>query len=298
MEHILIDSDVGMDDIAAIMLLIGCGVKIDGISTVSGVARAKIGAENLSAIFDYLNLNIPISIGSETALKQSPVCFSENDRKRSEKLNFLRSLIKRGKQVQSGNVEDFIFENLGEKGTLIALGPLTNIAKTIEKYGEKFTKKIDALFLMGGGIYKGNVPPEKIAEYNILLDPKAAGIVFESGIKITMAGVDAASYVPANNDFKNKVKKVRCKSKFSEITKRIIEFNDGDFSYFYDPLLSAVYLEPSLITKRINFAIKVKTRGKNRGQTIIDTNERENVEAILEVDSDKFYSFILQTISK
>src|SRR5699024_5664229 len=73
--------------------------------------------------------------------------------------------------------------------TLIPIGPLTNIALLLMTYPEVKTF-IKEIVLMGGSASRGNVTP--LAEFNIYCDPEAAQIVFNSGLPLTMVGLDVA----------------------------------------------------------------------------------------------------------
>jgi pyrimidine-specific ribonucleoside hydrolase len=77
--------------------------------------------------------------------------------------------------------------NSNEKLTIVATGPLTNIAGLLQTHPQ-LAGHIERISLMGGGIFRGNVTP--LAEFNIHTDPEAAAIVFHSGIPITMCGID------------------------------------------------------------------------------------------------------------
>ncbi len=72
--------------------------------------------------------------------------------------------------------------------TIIAVGPLTNIALALEKAPE-IVPLIAELVIMGGAVYvRGNVSP--YAEANIKSDPEAAKYVLHSGVKTTLVGLD------------------------------------------------------------------------------------------------------------
>lgn len=72
--------------------------------------------------------------------------------------------------------------------TLIPIGPLTNIATALNLDAE-LASMVRGIVLMGGSLSGGNITPA--AEFNIYVDPEAARIVFQSGIPITMVGLDA-----------------------------------------------------------------------------------------------------------
>lgn len=284
---------MGLDDAIAILMLLSCrNIEITGISTVNGVSRAKKGAENLNGILNYLNFSIPVLAGSNRSLVKTATSFPAIDRKRSEQFWNKYSLANKNIEIL---IEDFIFNNFKEKQTLVTLGPLTNIAKAIKKYGDRFTRKIDEIYLMGGGIKYGNVP-EKLVEYNILLDPEAADIVFRSEIPIIMIGIDATRRAPATKKLKQSIGTITSKSQLSKLIKQVISYNDNDFNYFYDPLLSAILLDSSLITLKTKCFITVDKTGKNRGRTIATINNQGNVQAILEVDSYKFNRNLTQIV--
>lgn len=82
--------------------------------------------------------------------------------------------------------------------TLIALGPLTNIALLISTFPE-VKDHIREIVLMGGSSGRGNVTP--LAEFNIYIYPESAHIVFESDLPITMIGLDLARQSLLTHDY-------------------------------------------------------------------------------------------------
>lgn len=303
-EKILIDTDMGNDDVMAIsILLLSPLVQIGGISVVNGVANSKEGLNNLSRILSYCDENIPIIQGAKRALVEKNAQFPKRDRQRAEQLALLSSLQiprKRYRSINSSEaIEEFIFRKACEERlTILALGPLTNIAKVIKKYGDSFKRKIRKIVMMGGSITKGNVPPLRLAEYNIWIDPEAAQTVFTSGIPVTMVGIDATDFVPATIAFKEKVRKIKPKDAQAKIIKEIIVNNDSDFDAFYDPLAALVLLDPSIVTKKLDCAIDIVLSGTGRGQTFAINTRPKNVAVILKLESNKFYKVILDLLTK
>jgi purine nucleosidase/pyrimidine-specific ribonucleoside hydrolase len=87
-----------------------------------------------------------------------------------------------------------------EPVVLAPIGPLTNIALLLRLHPE-LAERIAHVCLMGGSIGDGNTTVS--AEFNILADPEAAAIVFESGLPITMMGLDVthqAIFLPPSAD--------------------------------------------------------------------------------------------------
>ncbi len=299
-QNLFIDTDMGNDDIMAIAyLLLKRQFKIIGISTVNGVATKENGVRNLNSLLNFLDVSFPICLGSTKAIKEKNACFPQYDTQRANRLTLLKKLpIKQSKSPGiTIPIENFIFEKTkNQKAIILALGPLTNIAKTIQKYGDAFTSQIQ-IFMMGGGIKRGNVPPTFAAEYNIFLDPEAAQTVFESKIPITMVGIDATDAVPATNEFSEKVRKTSVKSKEAQILKEIIISNNGDFSSFYDPLSVFLLSTPSAINKETQTGISVVLVGDERGKTIFDSS-RANVNVVMSVNAKAFYKKVLYLLER
>ena len=89
--------------------------------------------------------------------------------------------------------------------TLIPIGPLTNIALLLMTYPE-VKAYIKEIVLMGGSASRGNVTP--LAEFNIYCDPEAAQIVFNSGLPITMIGLDVARSSSLTHETINELKSI------------------------------------------------------------------------------------------
>lgn len=297
-QNIFIDTDMGNDDIMAIsQLLFYPSINIVGISVVNGVATKNSGYKNLQSLCNYLNITIPSQLGYQNAISEKDAAFPSRDISRANNLTLLKSLkikkINNNTQFKK-SVEQFIFENVTQnKATILALGPLTNLAKTIDVYGEKFTKNVKQIVMMGGGINRGNVTPKFLAEYNIWLDPEAAQVVFSSGIPILMVGIDATDCAKVTDEFVNEVKTTNPTDKKAKIIQQIIINNDNDFSAFYDPLTAYLLKDKSVITKKINCNIKVSLKGKARGQTKPIDTLRPKVSVVIKVNPSKFYNQIL-----
>jgi inosine-uridine nucleoside N-ribohydrolase len=305
MKKILIDTDMGNDDIMAIsMLMESVQIQISGISTVNGVSRSTVGALNLNKLLKFCDKDIPIVIGSEQALYEKNAQFPERDILRAEKLTLLNALKMPLKPDESliksiNTIEDNIYENVTNgTRTIIALGPLTNIAKTLIKYGQKFENSVDELVLMGGGIKKGNVSPLNFAEYNIWLDPEAANIVFKSNLNIYMIGIDATQYVPTSSAFRKKIASSRPNKKSTKIIKEIIINNDNDFNQFYDPLAISLFLNPKISLQEIRCSISVDLNGNTRGRTCVVPKYKKNTRVVLKADKNKFYEYVWDLIQK
>ncbi len=193
---ILIDCDPGVDDAIALLLAFAHqdALKIIGVTTVGGnVPLARVTA-NALAICDLAGQHhIPVHAGCGRPLVKQDLFTAEH-------VHGLTGLgaaqIPPSERChESLHGVDFIIESLKncrEKITLVTLGPLTNIAMALVK--EPCIKEnIEELVFMGGAIYEGNVNGGQ-AEFNIYNDPHAAHVVFTSGLKMTMVGLETTSF--------------------------------------------------------------------------------------------------------
>ena len=298
-KKIIIDTDMGMDDIIAISMLTS-SQKIDviGISTVFGLVKPEIGAANISKIFGYCGIKKEICIGTDRALRKNSWndSFPKQDIRNSTRLDFLKRPVLNTDYkdtIVSDNVEDWIFQKVckyPDKISILCLGPLSNTAKTLLKYGENFENRITELVIMGGAIsVPGNVPPIFSSEYNFFLDPNAASLILTSKIPIRLVSLDGAKQVPANS---NSLKNILNKSptnKSGKIIKEILINNRNDFKYFYDPLAASILINPLIASFSNGKSINVIQSSKYKGKTIISDGKNKNVRIIKNVNSKSFY---------
>ena len=189
---LLICTDPGIDDFIALsMVLARPEFDVLGMIALSGNVGLSVTVNNaLLACELNGHADIPVLAGSARPL-QRPARTASNIHGKSG-LGASLELYAKGKPL-SGNGADFLIE-MAEKfaGTLeiLSLGPLTDVALALEKAPE-IAKKIACVTIMGGGVHAGNAT--KFAEFNIVADPEAASVVFSSGVKTVMIGLDATN---------------------------------------------------------------------------------------------------------
>ncbi len=294
MTPIIIDTDMGVDDILAISLLLSNpNLTIKAISTVKGVADRSRGTNNLARILTYINReDIPIYQGNN--YPQQRINFPVIDRQRANDLTLLKNLPipKNPSNKISIKKLDKAFVSTKEFPTsLLCLGPLTNVARMI-KIIPNF---IDQIFIMGGAVFKpGNIPPDYASEYNISLDPVSAKVVFSSKIPLILIATDATSQASAKDrKFLNKVKSAKPQTPFGKIIKAIILNNKTDFLNFYDPLAAQILQNPSIITQTQGVNITVT----DKGQTIGKISPESSLKLVTKIDKKLFYQSVLKSIS-
>ncbi len=191
---IIMDVDTGIDDAIAMCLALG-NEKFDvlGFTTTFGNRRIEVTTENTLKILELVGrTDVPVAGGAVR-----PMVRAYNPPEYSivhgyDGLGDMAPALPAPsiKPIEMSAVE-FMAKTLRESDepiTLVPVGPMTNVATLILAHPE-LKCKIKEVVLMGGSTMKGNASP--VAEANIIQDPEAAYILFKSGVKLRMAGLDA-----------------------------------------------------------------------------------------------------------
>ena len=166
-------------------------------------------------------------------------------------------------------------------------------------------KKIDQIVLMGGGFFEGgNITPA--AEFNIYVDPEAAKIVLESGLKITMLPLDVTHKTLVQRNFLEKLRKSG-KNSAIQAAKLLDFFERYDVEKYgsqggplHDPNVIVYLLNPEIYNgKLVNVEIEVNSE-LTRGMTVVDwwhvTNRKPNAYYVNEVQENKFFETVLNKV--
>lgn len=193
-----------------------------------------------------------------------------------------------------------IIDESSEKVTILSTGPQTDVADLIMKYPD-VKEKIQMVSIMGGGITTGNWT--QAAEFNILVDPEAAKILFDSGLNVTMCGLDVTEKALI---YAEDVERIR------EIDNPVAKVCAGWLDFFFlhheamgytgsplhDPCAAAVLICPEIF-KYVNAVIDVETDNCIcRGATIGDidgkiTGRKPNVVVTIGLDRDAFVDMLI-----
>jgi len=189
-KRILIDTDPGIDDSLAILLALASPeVQIEGITTIHGNCSVDQATINALSILELANSHgITVAKGFPIPLVQPSLLAAETHGDAG--LGYAKLPEPRGRP-KFQHASDFLIEkimsNPGEL-TLVAIGPLTNVAFAIRKE-PRIVEALKEVIVMGGTIrYPGNASP--LAEYNVFVDPHAAHMVYHSGMPITLVPLD------------------------------------------------------------------------------------------------------------
>lgn len=188
-QKVIIDCDPGIDDALALVFAHGHpDLEVRGITTVAGNVDLGKTTANALRVRDYVGMrDVPVVAGSPGPLLRSAL--DARDVHGTSGLG-AASLPASSSGPADGHAVDYLAAAVAaEPGqiTLIAVGPLTNIALALRRYPGLVTQVRDFV-IMGGSAGRGNVTPA--AEFNVAADPEAAAIVFGAGWTVTMVGLD------------------------------------------------------------------------------------------------------------
>lgn len=313
MKKIILDCDPGHDDMIAIILACSSDeIDLMGITTVAGNQTGDKTFINTLKVLTLINrIDIPVARGFDKPifrkLTVAPRIHGVSGLDGADLPEPNIKLLERVKTLDIHAV-DFIIKSVkesDEKVTIVPTGPLTNIAIALLK--EPLIKdNIDRIILMGGAVYDSNITPA--SEFNIYVDPEAAKIVFESGIPITMVGLDVTN--KAILTFKDIEELNNLQGRVSGVIAPLLKFfaqANKDFfgiggAPLHDALAVSYIIMPDIIkTKYLN--VTIETEGKHtRGRTVVDvyniTGKEPNVDVAFEVNSLAFKKLIMNTIKK
>lgn len=296
---IILDCDPGHDDAVAIMLAGSYdGFELLGITVEAGNQTIQKTARNAINMIKYLGLDVPVAVGKGIPLKRSPMnCAEIHGESGLDGFTFPEYKM----DIDSRDAVEFIKDMLEEhkKVTLVPTGPLTNIAKVIRDY-PNLKSNIEEIVLMGGSIGHGNVTPA--AEFNILCDPEAADIVFNSGIKVKMLGLDVTRKVLVLPEVIERMKKVNNKVSdlfvdlmvaFNRTQKQIFGFDGGPL---HDPATIVSLINEDVVKfQYMNVVIDV-TGGPSYGRTNCDQfnylHQTPNAWVAVDIDVNKYWDEI------
>lgn len=304
---VIIDCDPGIDDSLAIMLALKSPeIEVIGITIVCGNSPVEMGFGNAKKVLKQLGrLDIPVFIGESKPVKRDYINALDTHGEDGLGESFLPEVD--GYNQNMGAVEFLVSALKKEKISVIALGPMTNLARLIEADRGTFLN-IEELVSMGGSFKShGNCSP--VAEYNYWCDPDAAALVYETmyqaGKMIHMIGLDVTRKIVLTPTILEYI--CRLNTEVGDFVKKITKFY-FDFHWQWehiigcvinDPLAVAYFLDRG-ICQGFDSYVQVETQGVSMGQTVVDAmnfyKKDANAIVLTEVDTYKFFQLFLSRI--
>lgn len=304
MQRILLDTDPGVDDAQAILMATAhAGSRVEAIFTVGGNVGIEHTTRNALTIVEAIEQDIPVFAGCESAL-----VFEGEDAAWVHGNDGLgdADLVPTSRQVEAEFAPTALLRMVTAEPdafTLVAIGPLTNIALAL-RMDPTLPSKVKRFVVMGGAVTGQGNTSNVAAEFNIFADPEAAHVVFEAwgkaGKLIELVDWEATVRygIPFEKVAEWRALGTKRSAFFDTVSNRSFDrpsITEGRTKMFAaDPLALAVVIEPDCVTHAEDRFVMVETGGTYaRGQTIVDWNSRlnqkPNARIVLKVEAERFY---------
>lgn len=295
---LIIDCDPGVDDAIAILVAKSKEIfDIKAITSVAGNVELEYTTHNLQMLASLLDIHCPIAKGESRPLvkKQVTAGVTHGSDGFGGHAHLLKDLqLRELHHLSAVQLIAQVLRESEEPVVIAAVGPLTNIAILLKAYPELHSK-IEKLSIMGGGLKYGNTTPT--AEFNFYVDPEAAQVVFNSGIPIVLAALDAtmqANILPEDIKIFETID-----NKVATIGTKILSSYASKDSALHDPVSILVLSNPEIFETE-ELYIQIETNeGLTRAMSFADQRGRNlhpnNTTFITKVDRQKFVQEIKKT---
>src|SRR5437764_10722445 len=261
--RVIIDTDPGVDDALALLLAMRSQeLKIEAITPVAGNVPLELTLPNALRLVEIAGrTDIPVAAGARAPLVRRLVTATYAHGENGLGGAVFPDPTTKPVAQPAAEMIRSIVRKYPHEVTLITLGPLTNVATALNSDPE-LAGLIRGLTMMGGSLSGGNITPA--AEFNVYVDPEAARIVFQSGIPITMVGLDVTRKTSLTEDHVRTLEAAQNPSAQAagKIGRNAINHNrERGFLVgpnMHDSLAVAAFLDPSIL-KWQEFYVDVET---------------------------------------
>jgi inosine-uridine nucleoside N-ribohydrolase len=302
---VILDCDPGHDDAIALLLALGSPeLNLLGVTTVAGNQTLEKTTANAIRVLDHVNRgDVPVAAGTPRPLVREMRTAGEVH---GETGLDGPDLPPPSRLPQPMHAIDWIAQTVAasaEPVTLVPTGPLTNVALFLARY-PGLESRLERIVLMGGAIGEGNTTPA--AEFNIWVDPEAAHRVFQSGLDVTMVGLDVthqALMTPAHAE--RLAAAGRAGKLVADLYGFYARFHHRHYGWegapVHDAVAMAHVIDPTLLsTHRCGVVIDTGPE-LSRGRTHVDRHGNmgwpPNCNVAVGIDAARFMEFLITRIS-
>lgn len=302
----IVDCDPGHDDALA-LLLASRLTEVIGITTVSGNAPLEDVTNNALALVELMDGAVPVYAGAARALTAR-----EGDKGRhATHVHGASGLdgvtLPDVRATDAGAAVPYLLEaSRAEPGLwLAAIGPLTNVAQAIAE-DPGFVSRLAGISIMGGSTRGGNVTAA--AEFNIWADPEAADVVFRSGAKIRMCGLNLTHQLKTSAETLSRLetmdsRRARLAAEILEhLHGRMLELTGERAAALHDPCAVLAVTHPELFEFALRPVAVALADPLTRGMTVVDERfagrrAPHQVEVAYRIDADRAFALLFEALA-
>lgn len=304
--RLIIDCDPGHDDALA-LLLASHLAEVVGVTTVSGNAPLAAVTSNAQALVTLMGGEVPVYSGAERALAAG----KEDEGRHATHVHGPSGLD--GVELPAvaaelrGPAVGYLLDATRKEKDLwlVAIGPLTNLALAIRE-DAAFVERLAGISIMGGSTQGGNVTAA--AEFNIWADPEAADVVFRSGARIRLCGLNLTHQLKTSAEVLDRIRGMRAPR--ARLAAEVLEYLHGRMleltgeaaAALHDPCAVLAVTHPELFQFNPRPIAVALEDPLTRGMTVVDErySGREGphqVEVAYRIDRERAFDLLLEALA-
>lgn len=331
--NVLIDTDADFDDYMAMLYLLKHpDINVEGI-TVTGTGDVHLthGVTNVSNMLTLLDnsndLQIPVAKGAKAPMIYSNT-FPGADRQAAD-LHYKAPFPGENPNPPLDDALSFLREylvNCLTPVTVLCIGGGSNwgrlfaLAKTDNELRLALVAKVERIVMMGGNLLPcyvtpgaaGNIQPtlqpmpyytNKVAEWNVFVDPLGVQEIFAGGVPITLVALNATSQVPLTLEFVERLAKIN--NPVAAFLNKVlgsetVQPGIGKYLDFWDPLAACVLVDPTLVSTeafKLRVELELDEENDQSGMLIVDNEKGHPIDVALDANADGVYQEYLDVIA-
>ena len=301
-QPIVLDCDPGHDDaIALLVALASPELEVLGVTTTYGNQTLEKTTKNALRVLELVGrTDVPVAAGADRPLERELVVAAHVHGESGLDGPALPDASGSPTSTDATAFVADLIEAAGTPVTIVATGPLTNVARYLATHG---TAGIERIVLMGGAIAEGNFTPA--AEFNVWCDPEAAAAVFASGLDVTMMGLDVTHQALLGPSVEERLRSAGTVGSFvADLNVYFTRYHRETYGWEGAPIHDAVavahVVDGDLVETR-HRSVQVELESELcRGRTVVDlwrrTDQPPNAHVGVRLDVDGFFDLLVTRI--